>query len=50
MVVERATGTIIRWTGGIADTDRVVEEAWRARWLKERDGRVVTRPADDFNY
>jgi hypothetical protein len=43
MVVERATGTIIRWTGGIADTDR-------ARWLKERDGGVVTRPADDFNY
>ncbi|EAQ85615.1 hypothetical protein CHGG_06868 [Chaetomium globosum CBS 148.51] len=36
--------------GGIADTDRGVEEAWKARWLKERDGRAITRPADDFDH
>ncbi|EAQ82861.1 hypothetical protein CHGG_11113 [Chaetomium globosum CBS 148.51] len=30
--------------------DLVVEEAWKARWLKERDGRAITRPADDFDH
>ncbi|EAQ88673.1 hypothetical protein CHGG_05292 [Chaetomium globosum CBS 148.51] len=48
--VERAAGTVMRWTGGIVDTNRVVEEAWKARWLKERDGRAITRPADDFDH
>ncbi|EAQ91232.1 hypothetical protein CHGG_03167 [Chaetomium globosum CBS 148.51] len=48
--VERAAGTVMRWTGGIVDTNRVVEEAWRARWLKERDGRAITRLADDFDH
>ena len=48
--VERAAGTIMRWTGGTIDTDKAVEEAWRARWLKERDGRAITRPADDFDH
>ncbi|EAQ84782.1 hypothetical protein CHGG_08796 [Chaetomium globosum CBS 148.51] len=48
--VERAAGTVMRWTGGTVDTNRVVEEAWKARWLKERDGRVITRPADDFDH
>ena len=31
-------------------TNRVVEEAWKTRWLKERDGRAITRPADDFDH
>ncbi|EAQ88447.1 predicted protein [Chaetomium globosum CBS 148.51] len=48
--VERAAGTVMRWTGGTVDTNRVVEEAWKARWLKERDGRAITRPADDFDH
>ncbi|EAQ84813.1 hypothetical protein CHGG_08827 [Chaetomium globosum CBS 148.51] len=48
--VERAAGTVMRWTGGTVDTNRVVEEAWKARWLEERDGRVITRPADDFDH
>ncbi|EAQ90760.1 hypothetical protein CHGG_02695 [Chaetomium globosum CBS 148.51] len=48
--VERAAGTVMRWTGGIVDTNRVVEEAWKARWLKERDGRAIGRPADDFDH
>ncbi|EAQ86813.1 hypothetical protein CHGG_08066 [Chaetomium globosum CBS 148.51] len=48
--VEKAASTIARWTGGIADTDRVVEDAWKARWLKEQDGRAITRPADDFDH
>ncbi|EAQ91345.1 hypothetical protein CHGG_03280 [Chaetomium globosum CBS 148.51] len=47
--VERAAGTVMRWTGRTVDTNRVVEEAWKARWLKERDGRAITRPADDFD-
>ncbi|EAQ87496.1 hypothetical protein CHGG_04115 [Chaetomium globosum CBS 148.51] len=49
-VVERAAETVMRWTGGTVDTNRVVEEAWKARWLKERDGRAITRPADDFDH
>ncbi|EAQ83172.1 hypothetical protein CHGG_10990 [Chaetomium globosum CBS 148.51] len=48
--VERAAATIMRWTGGTVDTNRVVEEAWKARWLKERDGRAFTRSADDFDH
>ncbi|EAQ88620.1 hypothetical protein CHGG_05239 [Chaetomium globosum CBS 148.51] len=48
--VEKAARTIARWTGGTVDTNKVVEEAWRARWLKERDGRAITRPADDFDH
>ncbi|EAQ84182.1 hypothetical protein CHGG_10586 [Chaetomium globosum CBS 148.51] len=48
--VERAAGTVMRRTGGTVDTNRVVEEAWKARWLKERDGRAITRPADDFDH
>ncbi|EAQ89543.1 predicted protein [Chaetomium globosum CBS 148.51] len=48
--VERAADTVMRWTGGTVDTNRVVEEAWKARWLKERDGRAITRPADDFDH
>ncbi|EAQ88914.1 hypothetical protein CHGG_05533 [Chaetomium globosum CBS 148.51] len=48
--VEKAASTIARWTGGAADTDSVVEDAWRARWLKERDGRAVIRPADDLDH
>ncbi len=46
--VEEAANTIAVWTGGTADTDRVMEEAWRERWHKERDGRTATRPADDL--
>jgi hypothetical protein len=30
--------------------DRIVEEAWRERWLKEWNGRVMTKPANDLNY
>ncbi|KAK4102281.1 hypothetical protein N658DRAFT_424170, partial [Parathielavia hyrcaniae] len=48
--VETAAITIADWTGGTADTDRVVQEAWEEKWLKERDGRAVTRPADDFDH
>ncbi|EAQ86784.1 hypothetical protein CHGG_08037 [Chaetomium globosum CBS 148.51] len=48
--VERAAGTVMRWTGGIVDTNTVVEKAWKARWLKERDRRAITRPADDFDH
>lgn len=48
--VEKAANTVAGWTGGTVDTDRVVEEAWRERWLKERDGRATTRPADDFDH
>ncbi|EAQ91377.1 hypothetical protein CHGG_03312 [Chaetomium globosum CBS 148.51] len=48
--VEKTASTIARWTGGAADTDSVVEDAWRARWLKERDGRAVIRPADDLDH
>ena len=48
--VEEAAITITSWTGGTADTDRIVEEAWKERWLKEREGRAVTRPADDFDH
>lgn len=48
--VEEAARTIAVWTGGIIDTDRIVEEAWRERWLKERNGRATTRPADDLNH
>jgi hypothetical protein len=48
--VETAATTIAVWTGGTVDTDRVVQEAWEERWLKERDGRTATRPADDFDY
>ncbi len=48
--VEEAASTIAHWTGGTTDTDRVVEEAWRERWLKERDGRATTRPADDLEH
>ena len=33
-----------------SDIDKVVEEAWRERWLKEREGRTVVRPADDFDH
>ena len=47
-IVEEAAATIARWTRGTTDTDKVVEEAWRKRWLKERDGRATTRPADDL--
>ena len=48
--VEEAANTIAVWTGGITDTDRVVEEAWRERWSKKQNGRATTRPADDFNH
>jgi hypothetical protein len=48
--VEKAANTIAVWAGGTADTDRVVQEAWEERWLKERDSRAVTRPADDFDH
>lgn len=48
--VEKAANTIAVWAGGTADTDRVVQEAWEERWLKERDGQAVTRPADDFDH
>jgi hypothetical protein len=46
-VLNEAAMTIASWTGGTADTDGLVEEAWRERWLKEREGRAATRPADD---
>ena len=48
--VEEAAVMIANWARGTADTDKVVEEAWRERWLKEREGRAVVRPADDFNH
>ena len=48
--VEEAAITIASWTGGTANTDAIVEEAWRERWLKEREGRAATRPADDFDH
>jgi hypothetical protein len=48
--VETAATTIAVWIGGTVDTDRVVQEAWEERWLKERDGRAATRPADDFDH
>ena len=41
---------IANWARGTADTDKVVEEAWRERWLKGREGRAVVRPADDFDH
>ena len=48
--VEEAAMVIASWAGGAADTDKAVEEAWRERWLKEREGRAVVRPADDFDH
>ena len=48
--VEEAAITIASWTGGTANTDAIVEEAWRERWLKEREGRATTRSADDFDH
>ena len=48
--VEEAANTIADWTGGTTDTDKVVEEAWKERWLKDRDGRATTRTADDPNH
>jgi hypothetical protein len=48
--VEEAANTIAVWTGGAADTNRVAEEAWRERWLKERGGRTTMRPADDLGH
>ena len=41
---------IASWTGGAIVTEKVVEEAWRERWMKEREGRAVVRPADDFDH
>ena len=49
-MVEEATITIAAWTEGTTDTDRIVEEAWRERWLRERNGRATTRPADDLDH
>jgi hypothetical protein len=48
--VEKSAITIASWTGGTSNTDRTVEEAWRERWLEERQGRATTRPADDFDH
>jgi hypothetical protein len=48
--VEEAAITIAAWTEGTTDTDRVVEEAWRERWARERNGRATTRPADDLDH
>jgi hypothetical protein len=48
--VETAAITIAVWTGGTADTDKAVQEAWEERWLKEREGRAATRPADDLDH
>ena len=48
--VEEAAITIAAWTEGTTDTDRVVEEAWGERWLRERNGRATTRPADDLDH
>ena len=50
IAVEEAAVVIANWARGAADTDKVVEEAWRERWLKEREGRAVLRPADNFNH
>ena len=47
--VEKAAVVIVNWAGGAVVTEKVVEEAWRERWLKGRDGRAAVRPADDFN-
>ena len=47
--MEEAAITIASWTGGNANTDGMVEEAWRERWLKEREGRAAMRSADDFD-
>ena len=41
---------IVSWTRGTANIDGVVKEAWRERWLKEREGRATTRPANDFDH
>ena len=48
--VEEAAITIAHWTRGSADTDKVVEEAWRERWLEGREGRATTRLADSFDH
>jgi hypothetical protein len=48
--VEQAANTIATWTGKTDDTGEVAEKAWKERWLRERDGRATTRPADDFDH
>ena len=48
--VEEAAITITAWAEGTNDTDKVVEDAWRERWLRERNGRATTRPADDLDH
>ena len=30
--------------------EKVVEEAWRERWMKKREGRAAVRLADDFDH
>lgn len=48
--VERATAAIAKWAGRTADANKVMEEAWRNRWIKDREGRVTTRLADDLDH
>lgn len=48
--VEEAAITITAWAEGTTNTDEVVEEAWRERWLRERNGRATTRPADNLDH
>lgn len=48
--VEEAAVVIANWADGAIITEKVVEEAWRERWLRGREGRAVVRPADDLEY
>jgi hypothetical protein len=48
--VEVAAVVIASWAGGTSNTDEVMEGEWRERWLKEREGKAVVRPADDFDH
>ena len=41
---------IANWASGAIMIERVVEEAWRERWIKERERRAAVRLADDFDY
>ena len=47
--LEKDSAILRQWVANdLADTSRAVEREWEARWKEGREGRVATRPADDY--